>query len=39
MTYAPAAADTAHRGSGAHCDSENFTINYTNDNGPGIDFP
>ena len=39
VTYSPAAADTAHTGSRSQCDSENFTINYTNDAGPGIDFP
>jgi hypothetical protein len=39
VTYTPAAADTAHRGSRSTCDSEHFNITYTNDAGPGIDFP
>ena len=39
VTYTPAATDTAHRGSRSTCDSEAFNITYTNDVGPGIDFP
>ena len=39
VTYTPAAADTAHKGSRSVCNSERFDITYTNDAGPGIDFP
>jgi hypothetical protein len=39
ITYAPAAADTAHEGRRSACDAENFLITYTNDPGPGTKFP
>jgi hypothetical protein len=34
VVYAPAAADTAHKGTQSACDAEHFGITYTNDPGP-----
>ena len=39
VVYTPAAADTAHTGKQSACDAEHFNITYTNDPGPGTDFP
>ena len=39
VTYTPAASDTAHKGSRSVCNAERFNITYTNDPGPGIEFP
>jgi hypothetical protein len=39
IVYTPAAADTAHTGKQSACDAENFSINYTNDPGPGTNLP
>ena len=39
VTYAPAAADTAHTGRQSACNAENFDITFVNDAGPGTLFP
>ncbi len=39
VTYTPNASDTAHTGARSTCDSEHFSITYTNDPGPGADLP
>jgi hypothetical protein len=39
VVYTPAAGDTAHTGKLSTCDSEHFSITYTNDPGPGSDLP
>ena len=39
VVYTPAASDTAHTGKQSACDAEHFSINYTNDPGPGSNLP